>query len=483
LFRFTSIKDYHAALVAEHTTCTQAVKYYLDQMAAQENLNAYLEIFSDEALSLAAHLDAQRNQGKSLGKLHGVVIGIKDVLSYKGHKLSASSKILENYTAVYTATAIQKLLDEGAIIIGRQNCDEFAMGSSNENSAHGPVKNAIDHSKVPGGSSGGSAVSVQAGLSMISIGSDTGGSVRQPADFCGVVGLKPSYGRVSRYGLIAYASSFDQIGIFSKTIEDAALVLEVMAGEDEFDSTVSNKPVPAYSKEISKEIEKATSPKKIAYFKETLFHPGLDAEIKTKIENYFKDLEAKGHLVEAIDFSLLSYLVPTYYVLTTAEASSNLSRFDGIKFGHRTKESVADLNDLYKKSRTEGFGEEVQRRILLGSFVLSAGYFDAYFTKAQQVRQKLVDLTTAVFSKYDLILSPTVPTTAFSLGEKNHSATEMFLADIYTVYANLVGIPAISIPLFTHSNGMPFGLQVMSASFNEIGLLSFSKEQMQRTNA
>ena len=483
MFRFTSIKDYHAALVAERTTCTQAVKYYLDQIAAQENLNAYLEIFSEEALSLAASLDAQRNQGKSLGKLHGVVIGIKDVLSYKGHKLSAASKILENYTAVYTATAIQKLLDEGAIIIGRQNCDEFAMGSSNENSAYGPVKNAIDHSKVPGGSSGGSAVSVQAGLSMISIGSDTGGSVRQPADFCGVVGLKPSYGRISRYGLIAYASSFDQIGIFSKTIEDAALVLEVMSGADEFDSTVSSKPVPAYSKEISKEIDKATSPKKIAYFKETLFHPGLDAEIKTQIENYLKQLEAKGYIVEAIDFSLLSYLVPTYYVLTTAEASSNLSRYDGIKFGHRTKESITDLNDLYKKSRTEGFGEEVQRRILLGSFVLSAGYFDAYFTKAQQVRQKLVDLTNTVFSTYDFILSPTVPTTAFILGEKNHTATEMFLADIYTVYANLVGIPAISIPLFTHSNGMPFGLQVMSASFNEVGLLSFSKEQMQRINA
>lgn len=484
MFRFTSINDYHAALVAERTTCIQAVKYYLDQIAAKENLNAYLEIFSEEALSLAVHLDAQRKEGKTLGKLHGVVIGIKDVLSYKGHKLSAASKILENYTAVYSATAIQKLLDEGAIIIGRQNCDEFAMGSSNENSAYGPVKNAIDHSKVPGGSSGGSAVSVQAGLSMISIGSDTGGSVRQPADFCGVVGLKPSYGRISRYGLIAYASSFDQIGIFSKTIEDAALVLEVMAGEDEFDSTVSSKPVPAYSKLIerkeieSQEIVKANNPKRIAYFKETLFHPGLDAEIKTKIETYLKDLEAKGYLVEAIDFSLLSYLVPTYYVLTTAEASSNLSRFDGIKFGHRTMESVADLNDLYKKTRTEGFGEEVQRRILLGSFVLSAGYFDAYFTKAQQVRQKLVDLTNIVFSKYDLILSPTVPTTAFSLGEKNHSATEMFLADIYTVYANLVGIPAISIPLFTHSNGMPFGLQVMSASFNEVGLLSFSKEQM-----
>ena len=484
MFRFTSIKDYHAALKSEHTTCTQAVKYYLDQIATQENLNAYLEIFSDEALDKAAVLDAERKQGKRLGKLHGVIIGIKDVLSYKGHALSAASKILENYTAVYTATAIQKLLDEGAIIMGRQNCDEFAMGSSNENSAYGPVKNAIDNSKVPGGSSGGSAVAVQAGLSMISIGSDTGGSVRQPADFCGVVGLKPSYGRISRYGLIAYASSFDQIGIFSKTIEDAALVLEVMAGEDEFDSTVSTKVVPAYSKEIqgeeinSKEIGKATSLKRIAYFKETLFHPGLDAEIKTKIESYLKDLTAKGYIVEPIDFSLLSYLVPTYYVLTTAEASSNLSRFDGIKFGHRTKESIADLNDLYKKTRTEGFGEEVQRRILLGSFVLSAGYFDAYFTKAQQVRQKLVDLTNTLFSKYDLILSPTVPTTAFGIGENNHSATEMFLADIYTVYANLVGIPAISIPLFTHSNGMPFGLQVMSASFNEVSLLSFSKEQM-----
>jgi aspartyl-tRNA(Asn)/glutamyl-tRNA(Gln) amidotransferase subunit A len=484
LFRFHSIKDYHTALIAEQVTCIQAVNFYLDQIEKHQDLNAFLEVFSEEALEQAAILDAEAKQGKKLGKLHGVVIGIKDVLSYKGHRVSAASKILENYTAVYTATAIQKLIDEGAIIIGRQNCDEFAMGSSNENSAYGPVKNAIDTSKVPGGSSGGSAVSVQANLSMISIGSDTGGSVRQPADFCGVVGLKPSYGRISRYGLIAYASSFDQIGIFSKTIDDAALVLEVMAGEDNFDSTVSSKPVPAYSKLIEsklierKEIEKANSPKKIAYFKETLFHPGLDPEIKTKIENYFKDLEAKGYIVEAIDFSLLSYLVPTYYVLTTAEASSNLSRFDGIKFGHRTKESIADLNDLYKKTRTEGFGEEVQRRILLGSFVLSAGYFDAYFTKAQQVRQKLVDLTNTVFSKYDLIVSPTVPTTAFGLGENNHSATEMFLADIYTVYANLVGIPAISIPLFTHSNGMPFGLQVMSASFNEMGLLSFSKEQM-----
>ena len=478
MFRFTSIKDYHSALVAGRTTCVQVVKHYLEQITTYQHLNAYLEIFDQEALDLAANLDTKRKQGDSLGKLHGVVIGIKDVLSYKGHTLSASSKILENYTAVYTATAIQKLLNEGAIIIGRQNCDEFAMGSSNENSAFGPVKNAANIQHVSGGSSGGSAVAVQAGLSMISIGSDTGGSVRQPADFCGVVGLKPSYGRISRYGLIAYASSFDQIGIFSKTIEDAALVLEVMAGKDDFDSTVSSNIVPLYSEEV----QKPSRVKNIAYFKETLFHPSLDVEIKKKIEQYLNELVTKGYVVEAIDFSLLSYLVPTYYVLTTAEASSNLSRYDGIKFGHRTHESVNDLTDLYKKTRTEGFGEEVQRRILLGSFVLSAGYFDAYFTKAQQVRKKLVELTSSVFSKYDLIVSPTVPSTAFKLGEKNHSATEMFLADIYTVYANLVGIPAISIPLFKHSNEMPFGLQVMSASFNEVALLSFAKEQLSAKN-
>ena len=381
---------------------------------------------------------------------------------------------MENYIAVYSATAIEKLLAEGAIIIGRQNCDEFAMGSSNENSAYGPVKNAMNTALVPGGSSGGSAVAVQAGLCMVSLGSDTGGSVRQPADFCGVVGLKPSYGMISRYGLIAYASSFDQIGIFTTNIEDVALVLETIAGADNFDSTVSDKPVPSFSKTIHSD----SPPKKVAYFKETLSHPGLDPEIKQQTEAYLKELITKGYIVEAVDFSLLSYLVPTYYVLTTAEASSNLSRFDGIRFGHRTSKPLDDLTELYKLSRTEGFGEEVQRRILLGTFVLSAGYFDAYFTKAQQVRQKLVDLTNRLFSQYDIIVSPTVPSTAFELGKHQHSATEMFLADIYTVYANLVGIPAISIPLFKHSNGMPFGLQVMSQSFNETALLQFSKKMM-----
>ena len=474
MFLFNNIDRYQSSLLAGEQTCVQAVQHYLDQIRKHQELNAYLEVFAEDALARAKSLDQVSEKKQLVGKLHGVVVGIKDVLCYKDHKVSAASKILENYTAVYSATAIEKLLAEGAIIIGRQNCDEFAMGSSNENSAFGPVKNAMNTSLVPGGSSGGSAVAVQAGLCMVSLGSDTGGSIRQPADFCGVVGLKPSYGMISRYGLIAYASSFDQIGIFANNIEDAALVLESIAGPDNFDSTVSDKPVPSFSKTIQED----TVPKKVAYFKETLTHPGLDPEIKLQTEAYLKRLKEKGYLVEAVDFSLLSYLVPTYYVLTTAEASSNLSRFDGIRFGHRTSKPLDDLTELYKLSRTEGFGEEVQRRILLGSFVLSAGYFDAYFTKAQQVRQKLVDLTNSLFSQYDILVSPTVPSTAFEIGKHQHSATEMFLADIYTVYANLVGIPAISIPLFKHSNGMPFGLQVMSQSFNETALLQFSKKMM-----
>ena len=474
MFLFKNINEYQAALLAGEQSCVQAVQYYLDQINKHQDLNAFIEVFAEDALARAKTLDQVSQKNQLVGKLHGVVIGIKDVLCYKDHQVSAASNILENYTAIYSATAIEKLLAEGAIIIGRQNCDEFAMGSSNENSAYGPVKNAMNTDLVPGGSSGGSAVAVQAGLCMLSLGSDTGGSVRQPAAFCGVVGLKPSYGMISRYGLIAYASSFDQIGIFSSNIEDAALVLEVIAGADNFDSTVSDKPVPSFSKTIHSE----GTPTKVAYFKETLSHPGLDPEIKQQTEAYLNELSAKGYMVEAVDFSLLPYLVPTYYVLTTAEASSNLSRFDGIRFGHRTSKPLDDLTELYKLSRTEGFGEEVQRRILLGSFVLSAGYFDAYFTKAQQVRQQLVDLTNRLFSQYDIIVSPTVPSTAFELGRHQHSATEMFLADIYTVYANLVGIPAISIPLFKHSNGMPFGLQVMSQSFNETALLQFSKKMM-----
>ncbi len=478
MFRFSTIKDYHIALQNGQTTCVEAVRCYLALIQQKKHLNAFLDVYEEEALKHAAALDLQRTQGALLTPLHGVVVGLKDVISYKGHPLSAGSKILENFTAIYNATAVEKLLAAGAIIIGRQNCDEFAMGSSNENSAFGHVKNALDETRVPGGSSGGSAVAVQAGLCMISLGSDTGGSVRQPADFCGVVGLKPTYGRISRYGLIAYASSFDQIGIFSNTVDDAALVLEIISGEDDFDSTVSPKEVPAYASLIHGEEKKYT----LAYFKESLDHPGLDPEIKAQTESFIKKLTDEGHTVKAVDFELLEHVVPTYYVLTTAEASSNLSRFDGVKFGYRTDQKDIDLTELYKDSRSRGFGKEVQRRIMLGTFVLSAGYFDAYFTKAQQVRRLLSDKTKAIFSEFDAIISPTVPSTAFKIGEKSSNPIEMFLADIYTVFPNLVGIPAISIPLFKHSNGLPFGLQVMTSHFDEVSLLRLSKQLASMAN-
>lgn len=474
MFRFSSIKDYHTALQNGQTTCVEAVHFYLEAIKEKQQLNAFLEVFESEAISEAERLDAKRISGAPIGKLHGVVVGLKDVICYKGHTVSAGSKILENFKSIYHATVVEKLLQEEAIIIGRQNCDEFAMGSSNENSAFGAVRNSLDESRVPGGSSGGSAVSVQAGLTMISLGSDTGGSVRQPADFCGVVGLKPSYGRISRYGLIAYASSFDQIGIFSKTVEDAARCLEVIAGTDDFDSTVSEKSVPAYASEI------VAAPRKyrIAYFRQALEHPGLDPFIRTTIISLIDRLKQEGHTVDPIEFEFLNHIVPTYYVLTTAEASSNLSRFDAVRFGYRAPLVNPTLNELYKASRSAGFGKEVQRRIMLGTFVLSAGYFDAYFTKAQQVRRILYNKSVDVFKEYEAIISPTVPSTAFKIGEKSDDQVAMFLADIYTVFANLVGIPAISIPLFKHDNGLPFGLQIMTNHFEETKMLQLSDQLM-----
>jgi aspartyl-tRNA(Asn)/glutamyl-tRNA(Gln) amidotransferase subunit A len=477
LFSFKNIKNYQDFLAINPNGCKIAINYYLSKIEVNKHLNSFLELFITEALERAAFLDGERKNGKPCGKLHGVVVALKDIICYKGHHVSASSHILEGFTSIYSATAVERLLAEGAIIIGRNNCDEFAMGSSNENSAFGVVRNALDETKVPGGSSGGSAVAVQAGLCMISLGSDTGGSVRQPADFCGIIGLKPTYGRISRYGLIAYASSFDQIGVFANTIDDAALALEVMAGADEFDSTASHCDVPSYS------IPPPANNKKkyrIAYFKQTMDHPALDKEIASSVQSYIEVLKEAGHTVEAVEFDLLKYIVPTYYILTTAEASSNLSRFDGVKYGYRAAlNKTDDLTELYKKSRSEGFGKEVKRRILLGTFVLSAGYYDAYFTKAQQVRRILSDKTKAVFSTYDAIISPTVPAPAFAIGEKSNDPIEMFLADIYTVFANLAGIPSISIPLFQHSNGMPFGLQVMTSHFDELSLFSLSRQMME----
>jgi aspartyl-tRNA(Asn)/glutamyl-tRNA(Gln) amidotransferase subunit A len=475
LFTFHSIQDYHKALKDRTASAEEAVLYYLKEIEAQSHLNAFTQVYGDEALTRARLLDQQRKEGQSTGKLHGVVIGLKDVLAYKDHPLTAASHILQDFVSIYHATVVEKLLAEEAIIIGHLNCDEFAMGSTNENSAYGKVLNARDNQRVPGGSSGGSAVAVQAGLCMVSLGSDTGGSVRQPADFCGILGLKPTYGRVSRYGLIAYASSFDQVGIFGRTVSDVALILEVIAGEDEFDSTVL-RGVGAF--ETGKEAPDKKY--KIAYFKEALAHPGLDPEIRDTLLDRIEGLRKEGHTVEAIDFDLLDYIVPAYYVLTTAEASSNLARFDGVRYGYRSKDPELDLTEFYKRTRSEGFGREVKRRILLGTFVLSAGYYDAYFTKAQQVRKMVVDRTDLIFKDFDIIILPTSPTTAFKLGEKMDDPIAMYLADIYTVYANLTGIPGISLPLFTHTNGMPFGMQAMTSRFNELSLLQFSHLMMQQ---
>lgn len=476
MYTHRSISDLRNKLSCGEVTCTEIVSSYLKQIENKKHLNAFIEVYAAEALEKAKSLDQKLKTPNSWGKLFGTVIGIKDVLCYKDHHVGAASKVLENYTAIYNATAIQKILDEDAIIIGNLNCDEFAMGSSNEHSSHGRVLNAWDETRVPGGSSGGSAVAVQANMCMVSLGSDTGGSVRQPADFCGIIGLKPSYGRVSRYGLLAYASSFDQIGIFAHGVEDAALVLEVIAGADEYDSTCSSSPVPNY---ISPLNQKATF--KIAYFPECLEHPSLDQEIKTNIEQRIRELRSQGHTVEAVGFDYLDFIVPAYYILTTAEASSNLSRYDGVRFGYRTDAPVDNLQDLYKKTRSAGFGKEVKRRIMLGTFVLSTGYYDAYYAKAQQVRRLIADQTKEIFKSYDLLLMPTTPSTAFKFGEKSNDAVEMFLGDLYTVYANLAGIAAISLPMFKHSNGMPFGLQILADKMNESTLLQFSNQAMHQT--
>lgn len=474
MFSFSSIDQYHSLLKEGSITCVQVVDYYLQQIEDKKHLNAFVQVYAGEALQRARELDDQRTAKRPLGKLHGVVVGIKDVIAYKDHPLSAASQILHGFVSVYSATAVKRLLAEGAIIIGHLNCDEFAMGSTNENSSYGKVLNALDESRIPGGSSGGSAVAVQAGLCMVSLGSDTGGSVRQPADFCGLIGLKPTYGRISRYGLIAYASSFDQIGIFGKTVQDVAVLLEVMAGPDEYDSTVSQRPVDAYAKSLQERKRY-----RIAYFNEALDHAGLDKEIGSAIKQLLENLEREGHEVKPVSFDLIDHIVPAYYVLTTAEASSNLSRFDGVKYGFRDKRNGMDINELYKNTRSAGFGKEVKRRIMLGTFVLSAGYYDAYFTKAQKVRKILFDQIQLVFNDFDFICLPTAPSTAFRIGEKMDDPIAMYIADIYTVMANLVGVPAISLPLFRHTNGMPFGMQLLANRFEELALLRVSDQLMQ----
>jgi len=464
--RFTSLTQIRTAIEAHELNCEQLVEYYLSQIEAQSHLNAYVEVYAEEARQRAKMLDERYRQSPGeIGRLYGMVLSHKDVICYQGHGVTAASKILEGFETPYSATAVERLLAEDAIIIGRVNCDEFAMGSSNETSHYGAVRNAAHPDRVPGGSSGGSAVAVQADTCLASLGSDTGGSVRQPASFCGVVGFKPTYGRISRYGLLAYGSSFDQIGILAHSVSDTALLLQVMAGEDPHDATCSRQAVPEFE-----ELEAETASKRFAYFPAALEHPSLQPEVREQAEQFIQRLQEAGHTVEAVDFELLDYLVPAYYVLTTAEASSNLSRYDGIRYGYRS-EGAKDLLSTYRQSRTEGFGPEVKRRIMLGTFVLSAGYYDAYYGKAQRVRRLIKDQTDAIFRAYDFLLMPAAPTTAWKLGEKMEDPVEMYLADIFTVQANMTGIPAICLPAGQDREGLPIGLQLMAPKFEEEGLL------------
>ena len=469
VYSFLNIEKLKADLKSGLTTCKDLTEQAIKQISENHRLNAFLEVFESSALAQALVIDEKIKSGTE-GKLAGVIVGLKDNICYKGHKVSASSKILEGFESLYSATVVERLIAEDAIIIGRLNCDEFAMGSSNENSAYGNVLNPLNNSCVPGGSSGGAAAAVAAGLCHVSLGSDTGGSIRQPASFTGTVGLKPTYGRVSRYGLIAYASSFDQIGPITKTVQDAALVLEVISGKDKHDNTCSSEKVESYSSQIH-EIKKY----KIAYIKECVEAEGIDSEVKQIILNQIETLKSLGHSVEAISFPYLDYLVPTYYVLTTAEASSNLSRFSGIHYGHRTQ-ITSDLENTYKKSRSEGFGKEVKRRIMLGTFVLSSGYYDAYYSKGQKVRRIIHEKTKDIFKTFDFILTPSTPGTAFEFGKNSADPIKMYLEDIFTVQANIAGIPAISVPCGNHSNGLPVGLQLMCNYFEESKLLNLASK-------
>lgn len=467
--RYHSLQAIQEDLKSGACSLEGLVKGYLQRIEATRDLNIYIEVFAEEALQRARALDARYAENPDdAGPLHGAVVSIKDVLCYAGHAVSGGSRILEGFTSLYSATAVDRLVSAGAIILGRVNCDEFAMGSTNETSAYGPTRNAADPSKIPGGSSGASAVSVQADTCLLSLGSDTGGSVRQPAAFCGLVGLKPTYGRISRYGLLAYGSSFDQIGIFGREVRDVALTLECIAGPDDFDSTAIQRAPESYS-----HLLQLDRPVRVAWMDAAIRHPQLDPAVQARCTHLLTWLQANGHTTEQVDFEYLDYMIPAYYVLTTAEASSNLSRYDGVRYGYRSQ-GAHSLESTYKKSRTEGFGHEVKKRIMLGTFVLSSGYYDAYYSRAQKVRRLVFERSAEILSKYDFILMPAAPGTAWNLGESMEDPVAMYLADIFTVQANMAGIPAISIPAGKHPNGLPLGIQFMAAQGQEAHLLAFS---------
>lgn len=457
-----SIADVRSAIAGGETTATDITKRYLARIEEQDpRIHAFLSVDRDYALAQAARIDEMKSKGEALPPLAGVPLGIKDVLTLEGFPATAGSKILEGYRPPYTATAVRKLADAGAVFVGKLNCDEFAMGSSNENSAYGPVHNPHDLDRVPGGSSGGSAAAVAAGMSVATLGTDTGGSIRQPASFCGVVGVLPTYGRVSRYGLIAFASSLDRIGPFAANVRDAATVLGVIAGYDPMDATSSALPVPDYMADLDKGVRGMKLGVPAEYFAE-----GLDTEVRTAIESGIEKLRAAGAEIRKISLPHTRYAIPTYYVIATAEASSNLARYDGVRYGFRAPKSDT-LASMYRRTRDLAFGAEVKRRILLGTYVLSHGYYDAYYRKAQQVRRLLADDFLRAFKEVDAILTPTAPTPAFRIGEKSDDPVAMYLADIYTVTANLAGICGVSVPCGNSREGLPIGMQILGRHFDE----------------
>jgi aspartyl-tRNA(Asn)/glutamyl-tRNA(Gln) amidotransferase subunit A len=451
-------------LLNKETRCQDLVEQYLQNMNKGAHLNAFISIMQDQAREQAARVDQKIARGK-IGALAGLVLGVKDLITIEGFRTTCGSKILHNFVAPYTATAVQRLLDQDAIVIGKTNLDEFAMGSSSETSYFGAVKNPVDENRVAGGSSGGSAAAVAANQCMAALGTDTGGSIRQPASFCGVVGLKPTYGRVSRFGLVAYASSFDQIGPLSRSVRDSAALMNILAGYDPMDSTSANVAVPNYLHALDKKVKGLVIGLPKEYFSQ-----GLDEQVKQSIDATARQLQSAGAIIKSVSLPHTEYAIAAYYILATAEASANLERYDGVRYGHRDTQA-ANLEDMYEKTRSQGFGQEVKRRIMLGTFVLSSGYYDAYYLKAQKARTLIKQDFERVLNRVDCLLTPTAPTVAFRQGEKTDDPLQMYLSDVYTVSVNLAGLPGISVPCGKNDQGLPIGAQLVGRPFDEETLL------------
>jgi len=469
--KFNGIHLYHERLRRGELTVRQEVLRCLNIIEGKQQLNAFLEVYRDEALRRADELDIAISKGE-ISALTGVVVGIKDNICYSGHQVSAGSRILDGFVSLYSATVVERLLESGAIIIGRLNCDEFAMGSSNENSAYGPVLNPLHEAKVPGGSSGGSAAAVAMGGCHVSLGTDTGGSVRQPASFCGLVGIKPTYGRISRHGIVAFASSFDQVGVFAHSVDDAAMITEVISGKDDKDSTCT---ADVHDSLYTRFKDTSYPKQRLAYCPRWMEDKSLSPEFKELWSIFIAKCREAGHELVPVDIEGLEYAIPVYYILATAEASSNLSRYSGLHFGYR--DSLAEsLESTFKSSRSQGFGLEVQRRIMLGTFVLSEGYYEAYYSKAQKVRRLFTDRFKNVLLENDVLLSPTVAGVAFGIGEKASDPLQMYLEDQFTVLANLTGLPAMSMPLGRGQNDLPLGLQLTVSPWAEAKMFALGRQ-------